>query len=195
MQYLISFILGFIFGMIPFSYILGKMKGIDLKKVGSGNIGATNLGRQAGLPFFILGFFFDGMKGLIPVILAKNLGYVGAFAGAGAILGHVFNPLFGFRGGKGVATTIGVGIGIVPKSFLISLAVWIIIYLSTFIVALASLGFALALPVIAFFLKEGLWIDRIFLMIMAMLIIYAHRSNIKRILKKEEPKYIIWRRK
>ena len=195
MHYFISFIIGVFFGIIPFSYILGKMKGIDLKKVGSGNIGATNLGRQAGLPFFILGLVLDGIKGLVPVLIAKDLGYLGAFAGAGAILGHIFNPLFGFRGGKGVATTIGVGIGIVPKSFLISLAVWIIVYLSTHIVALASIGFAVALPIISFILKEGYLIDRIFLMIMAVIIIYAHRSNIKRILKKEEPKYIIWRKK
>lgn len=171
------------------------MKGIDLKKVGSGNIGATNLGRQAGLLFFVLGFILDGIKGLIPVLIAQNLGYVSAFAGAGAILGHVFNPFFRFRGGKGVATTIGVGIGIVPKSFLLSIAVWIIIYLSTYIVALASIGFAIALPIISFFFKEAFMIDRIFLMIMALLIIYAHRSNIKRIFKKEEPKYIIWRKK
>ncbi|MGB3342212.1 MAG: glycerol-3-phosphate acyltransferase [bacterium] len=195
MEYLIPFILGIIFGMIPFSYILGKMKGIDLKKVGSGNIGATNLGRQAGLPFFIFGFILDGLKGLIPVIIAKNLGYITAFAGAGAILGHIFNPLFKFRGGKGVATTIGVGIGIVPRSFLISLAVWIAVYLSTYIVAMASIGFAVTLPIISFIIEDASFTDRIFLMIIAVIIIYAHRSNIKRIIKKEEPKYVLWRKK
>jgi len=195
MEYLIPFIIGIIFGMIPFSYLLGKMKGIDLKKVGSGNIGATNLGRQAGLPFFIFGFVLDGLKGLIPVLIARNLGYITAFAGAGAILGHIFNPLFKFRGGKGVATTIGVGTGIVPKSFLISLAVWIAVYLSTYIVAVASMGFAVSLPIISFIIKDASFTDRIFLMIIAVLIIYAHRSNIKRIIKKEEPKYILWRKK
>jgi len=191
----ISFIIGIVFGMIPFSYILGKLKGIDLKKVGSGNIGATNLGRQAGLAFFIFGLVLDGLKGLIPVLIANNLGYITAFAGAGAILGHIFNPIFKFRGGKGVATTIGVGIGIVPRSFLISLAAWIVIYLMTYIVALASIGFAITLPLISLIIKEATFIDRIFLIIMAGLIIFAHRSNIRRIIRKEEPKYILWRKK
>jgi glycerol-3-phosphate acyltransferase PlsY len=192
---LLSFIIGIVFGMIPFSYILGKLKGIDLRKVGSGNIGATNLGRQAGLPFFIFGFVLDGLKGLIPVLIANNLGYITAFAGAGAILGHIFNPIFKFRGGKGVATMIGVGIGIVPRSFLISLAAWIVIYLMTYIVALASIGFAIALPLMSFIIKEATFTDRIFLMIMAGLIIFAHRSNIGRIIRKKEPKYILWRKK
>lgn len=195
MGYVLPFIIGFVFGIIPFSYMLGKIKGLDLKKVGSGNIGATNLGREAGLPFFVLGFILDGLKGLIPVLLARNLGYLTALAGAGAILGHIFNPLFRFRGGKGVSTTIGVAIGIVPKSFLISLAVWVVVYLSTFIVALASIGFAVALPIFAFVMNEATLTDRIFMVIIAGLIIYAHRSNIKRILKKEEAKFILWRRK
>ena len=195
MDYFISFIIGIIFGLIPFSYILGKMKGIDLKKVGSGNIGATNLGRQAGLLFFIFGFVLDGLKGLVPVLIAKNLGYMAAFTGAGAILGHIFNPLFKFRGGKGVATTIGVAIGIVPRSFLISLAVWLAVYFITYIVAMASIGFAVTLPVISFIIKEASFSDRVFLIIIAALIIYAHRSNIGRIIKREEPKYILWRKK
>lgn len=195
MFHIISLVIGMIFGMIPFSYMLGKMKGIDLKKVGSGNIGATNLGRQAGLLFFILGFLLDGFKGLIPVLLAKYLGYVPAFAGAGAILGHIFNPLFKLRGGKGVATMIGVGIALVPKSFLMSLIVWIVIYLCTYIVAMASIVFAVTLPCISFIINEATITDRIFLMIMAVIIIYAHRSNINRIFKKEEPKYILWRKK
>ncbi len=195
MDYVLPFIIGFVFGIIPFSYILGKMKGLDLKKVGSGNIGATNLGREAGLPFFVLGFILDGLKGLIPVLLTRNLGYLTALAGAGAILGHIFNPLFKFSGGKGVSTTIGVAIGIVPKSFLISLAVWVVVYLSTFIVALASIGFAVALPIFGFVMNEATLTDRIFMVTMAGFIIYAHRSNIKRILKKEEAKFILWTRK
>jgi glycerol-3-phosphate acyltransferase PlsY len=195
MNYFIPFIIGILFGAIPFSYLLGRIKGIDLKKVGSGNIGATNLGRQAGLLFFILGFILDGLKGLLPVLIADKMGFTSSFAGAGAILGHIFNPLFKFRGGKGVATTIGVSIGLVPRSFLLSLGVWILVYLITYIVALASISFAVFLPVISFIIKEACLSDRIFLIIMGVLIIYAHRSNIKRLLKKEEPRYILWRRK
>jgi glycerol-3-phosphate acyltransferase PlsY len=195
MAYLISFIIGFVFGMIPFSYIIGRLKGINLKTIGSGNIGATNLGRALGPPFFLIGFVLDGLKGLVPVLLVKALTYPAALAGAGAMLGHIFNPFFGFKGGKGVSTTIGVGIGLVPRSFLISLVIWIIVYLASFIVALASISFAVVLPIFAFIFQEATVIDRIFILIMALLIVYAHRPNIKRIINKKEPKTIIWRRK
>lgn len=195
MHYIIAFIIGFGFGIIPFSYILARIKGINLKEVGSGNIGATNLGRFLGLRFFILGFVLDGLKGLVPVLLVKGLYYPAALAGTGAILGHIFNPLFRFQGGKGVSTTIGVAIGLMPKSFVISLAAWIIVYLATYTIALASISFAIVLPVITTILGEAELIDRIFILIMALLIIYAHRSNIKRIIKKEEPRTVLWRKK
>lgn len=195
MHYIISFIIGFGFGIIPFSYILARIKGINLKEVGSGNIGTSNLGRFLGFPFFILGFVLDGLKGLVPILLVKSFYYPTALAGAGAILGHIFNPFFRFRGGKGVSTTIGVAIGLMPKSFVISLAAWIIVYLATYIIALASISFAVTLPIITTILQEAELIDRIFILIMALLIIYAHRSNIKRIIKKEEPRTILWRKK
>ena len=195
MHYIISFIIGFGFGIIPFSYILARIKGINLKDVGSVNIGASNLGRFLGFPFFILGFVLDGLKGLVPILLVKSFYYPTALAGAGAILGHIFNPFFRFRGGKGVSTTIGVAIGLMPKSFVISLAAWIIVYLATYIIALASISFAITLPIITTILQEAEFIDRIFILIMALLIIYAHRSNIKRIIKKEEPRTILWRKK
>ncbi len=194
MEYGIALVIGFGFGMIPFSYILGRIKGIDLTKVGSGNIGATNLGRFLGLPFFILGFVLDGLKGLIPVLLVKSLYYPAALAGAGALLGHVFNPLFKFHGGKGISTTIGVVLSLVPKSFVISLLCWIIVYLLTYIVALASISFAIVLPIITIVLRESALLDRILIIIMASLIVYAHRSNIRRLLKKEEPKIVLWKK-
>lgn len=190
----IAFVIGFGCGMIPFSYMLARIKGIDLRQVGSGNIGATNLGRFLGPSFFILGFVLDGLKGLVPVLLVKSLYYPAALAGAGALLGHIFNPLFKFHGGKGVSTTIGVAIGLVPKSFLISLACWIIVYLTTYIVALASISFAVVLPIITMVLHESTLLDRILIIIMALLIVYAHRSNIRRLLKKEEPRIVLWKK-
>ena len=195
MYYVIAFIIGFGFGMIPFSYLIARIKGVNLRQVGSGNIGATNLGRTFGLPFFIIGFVLDGLKGLIPVLLSKNLHYPAALAGAGALIGHILNPLFQFRGGKGVSTTIGVAIGLVPKSFLISLGTWIITYLITYIVSLASVCFALALPFVVIILHEAELLDRIFIIIMGALIIYAHRSNIKRLIKGKEPRTILWRKR
>ncbi|GAI10608.1 unnamed protein product [marine sediment metagenome] len=82
-----------------------------------------------------------------------------------------------------------------PKSFVISLAAWIIVYLATYTIALASISFAIVLPIITTILGEAELIDRIFILIMALLIIYAHRSNIKRIIKKEEPRTVLWRKK
>ena len=126
MTIIIAFIIGAFFGMIPFSYCIGRIKGVDITRTGSGNIGATNLGRTCGFAYFILGFVLDAVKGLIPVLLARTFMWPGIAAGLGAILGHVFNPFFRFRGGKGVSTTIGVTLGLVPLSFAISLAAWIL---------------------------------------------------------------------
>ncbi len=189
-----SFLLGFMFGVIPFSYLLGILKGVDLKKTGSSNIGATNLGRSLGLQFFILGFLLDGLKGFMPVLIARHYSLIPIFAGAGAILGHIFNPFFKFKGGKGVSTTIGALLGIVPRQFLVSILIWIAVYLSTFVVSVASLSVAITLPVTVFLMPAGSG-ERIFVIVVSLLIILAHRSNIKRIINRTEPKTIFWRKK
>ena len=193
--YILSFLLGLVFGMIPFSYIIGILRGVDLRKTGSGNIGATNLGRELGFSFFIIGFILDALKGIIPVMLSHSLFATGTLAGAGAIVGHVFNPFFGFRGGKGVATTIGVAIALLTRSFALALGVWLVVYLLTFFVSLASISFAVALPVFALLLGDGAAGDRFLFIIIAVLIIYAHRTNIARLVNRKEPKTVIWRRK
>ncbi|KPK73696.1 hypothetical protein AMJ87_00800 [candidate division WOR_3 bacterium SM23_60] len=191
---IIAFVVGACFGVIPFSYLIAQISGKNLRRIGSGNIGATNLGRAMGLPFFIIGFILDGLKGFVPVILAQGLAYPGACAGAGAILGHILNPFFAFRGGKGVSTTIGVAIALMPRSFTIAMAVWIAVYLVTNIVSLASLAFALSLVLVCFILAEATLFDRIFIIVMTLFIIIGHRSNIKRLLNGQEPKTKIWRK-
>ncbi|UCD19313.1 MAG: glycerol-3-phosphate 1-O-acyltransferase PlsY [candidate division WOR-3 bacterium] len=192
--YFISFAIGFLFGTMPFSYMIGLLRGIDLRKTGSGNIGATNLGRNLGLPFFIAGFILDSLKGIVPVLLSNALFDFGTLAGAGAILGHIFNPFFGFRGGKGIATTIGVAIALATKSFAISLAIWLLVYLSTFIVSLASICFAICMPLSIILLNEGTQWDRILFLLIAIVVIYAHRTNIMRLLHKNEPRTVLWRK-
>ncbi|MGQ9465704.1 MAG: glycerol-3-phosphate 1-O-acyltransferase PlsY [bacterium] len=192
---LVSLILGFICGIIPFAYLIGRLKGVDLKKTGSGNIGSTNLGRSLGITFFIIGFLLDGAKGLLPVLIAKSGNIIPIFAGAGAIIGHIFNPFFKFKGGKGVATTIGVLLGIVPLQFLVSIAVWLIVYLSTFIVSVASISMAIALPITTFAFTNIPLSEKFFIMVVSILIIFAHRSNIKRLFNKTEPKTIFWKKK
>jgi glycerol-3-phosphate acyltransferase PlsY len=193
--HIISFAAGFAFGIIPFSYILGRIKGVNLKASGSGNIGATNLGRKLGTGFFILGFILDALKGFIPVMLARPLSFTPALAGAGAIAGHIFNPLFNFKGGKGVSTTIGVALGLTPRSFLLAIAVWLVIYLFTFIVSLASLCLAIVLPVIIILLKEADTMACILMIVICILIIVAHYKNIQRLITGTEPKTIFWRKR
>lgn len=192
---LLSFGIGLLCGIIPFSYLLGRLKGVDLKQTGSGNIGATNLGRSLGVTFFIIGFLLDGIKGFLPVLIAKSSNLIPIISGAGAILGHVFNPFFKFKGGKGVATTIGVLLGIVPLQFVISIVVWLIVYLSTYIVSLASVSIAVALPITTFVLNKSSVSEKIFILIICILIIFAHRTNIKRLFNKTEPKTVFWRKK
>ena len=194
-MHVLSFLIGFAFGLIPFSYIIGLLRGVDLRKVGSGNIGATNLGRTLGFAYFTVGFLLDAVKGIVPVLLSLSLFHTGTLAGAGAILGHIFNPFFGFRGGKGVATTIGVAAALMTKSFALAIGIWIVIYLTTFIVSLASLCFAVALPILSLVFNEGSIGDRVFFIVIAIAVIYAHRTNIHRMLKGEEKKTVLWRRR
>lgn len=186
---------GYAAGMIPFAYLIGRLKGVDIRTTGSGNIGATNLGRNLGLPYFLAGFVLDALKGLGPVLAAPLLQLIPGGVGAGAILGHIFNPLFGFRGGKGVSTTIGVALGLVPLSFVAGIGVWVIIYLTTFWVSLASIGFALVIAVATWFvpgIEPGV---RIFIAVLAALVIAAHHSNIKRILTGTERRTVLWNKR
>jgi glycerol-3-phosphate acyltransferase PlsY len=194
-KYLLSFLIGLAFGIVPFSYMLGTLRGVDLRKVGSGNIGATNLGRSLGLPFFVLGFLLDALKGVVPVLLSQSLLGTGTLAGAGAILGHIFNPFFGFRGGKGVATTIGVALSLAARSFALSIGIWLLVYLATMVVSLASLCFAVALPLLAFILRDGAIADRVLFILISIMVFFAHRHNIKRLIQRQEPKTVLWRRK
>lgn len=194
MTYVLLFLIGFAFGLIPFSYILGLLRGVDLRKVGSGNIGATNLGRTLGFSFFAIGFILDALKGIVPVLLSQSLFGTGTLAGAGAIVGHVFNPFFGFRGGKGVATTIGVALALMIRSFTLALGIWIVTYITTFIVSLASICFAVALPMLAIVLNEGTIGDRVLFIAIAVIVVYAHRTNISRLIKQKEPKTFLWKK-
>lgn len=194
-SYSLSFAIGAACGMIPFSFLLGISRGVDIRRIGSGNIGATNLYRSLGPAYFLAGFILDGIKGLVPVLLCRHWHLVPALAGAGAILGHVFNPWFRFRGGKGVSTIIGVALGLAFRSFLAGLAAWLAVYLATFIVSGASLALAVVLPAAAFLLREGALLDRVLIALLGLLVIISHRSNIRRIFKKQEPRTVLWKKK
>lgn len=193
-------------GATPFAFLIARAKGIDLRKVGSGNVGATNCGRACGKVWGYLCFLLDVAKGAVPVLIAGAVmrgegAWVPAAAeqaawlltGCCAILGHVFTFWLKFRGGKGVATSLGVVLGIWPfftAAGLIALGVWVVVVLVSRYVSLASVAAALVF-VPAFVLlwpRLELWPMAAFAGAMCALIVIRHRTNISRLLAGTENK-------
>lgn len=191
-------------GSLPFGYLAGKLKGIDIRQHGSGNIGATNvlrvLGKGIGIPVFIL----DMLKGLLPTLLAgyvmNRLGagenvaaLVSVLAAAASVLGHNYTFWLGFKGGKGIATSTGALLGLAPLALLIVLLVWIVVFYSTRYVALASIVAAMALPIAMAGLMtwQGTWNQVLlgFGIVMGVLAVVRHRANIQRLLSGTENRF------
>ncbi len=194
----------YLVGSISFAILIARLRGVDLRTVGSGNPGATNVARALGRRWGYLCFFLDVGKGLVPtlavVLLTRPLdGRLQQFSwmltGCGAILGHVFPFWLGFRGGKGVATSLGVVLGIFPYMTvpgLLAFAVWIVVTLISRYVSLGSL--VAALGFLAFFVlfNFGELARRMPLLVfssaMVLLIVIRHRANIRRLLGGTESK-------
>jgi len=179
----------FIMGSIPVGMLVAKAKGIDLKKVGSGNIGATNVLRSLGKGPAALTLIGDMLKGTLAVALGKYFG-LGTFyegiIGFSAILGHNFSVFLGFRGGKGVATSLGVFILYSPRTALITFVIWIAVVITTkysSLGALISFGL-LPLNIILFDSKEKLPVA----LLVTLLILIRHTDNIQRLMKGTERK-------
>jgi glycerol-3-phosphate acyltransferase PlsY len=196
--FVILCICAYLVGAIPFGLIYSKIRGVDIRKTGSGNIGATNVGRAFGFwGGFVPVFLFDGVKGALPVLLVRFIGVDGLhpelamiIAGTSAILGHLFPVYLKFKGGKGVATSAGVFLSIAPFHTAVVLVIFLIIYLITKIVAIASIVAAVALPLSIAFIKPEWASLSIYTLVvsiaLSVLIIISHRSNIKKLLKKED---------
>ena len=187
--------LSYLLGATPTSYWVGKaFHRVDLREHGSGNLGATNtfrvLGWQSALPVMVV----DVGKGFVPVwffppLVGGSFGWTLAF-GAAAVVGHMFSLWVGFRGGKGVATSAGVFLGLAPWAVLGALGVWLVTVSTSRMVSLASIAAAAALPVFVLFLphRGGVGLV-IFTMALALTVIGAHRSNIRRIVHGEESRF------
>jgi len=180
-------------GSVPSGLLIARRLGeVDLRKTGSGNIGATNVYRSFGLKWGVLVFAADAAKGLLPVLIARGLllppagiGIVALFA----VLGHVLNPWLNFKGGKGVATAFGAMMGISPLSALLAFFAWGAVVWRTRVVSLASLVAAGALPVAVLVVKWGKTGHVEFTLsalVLAGLVVFAHRENIKRLRAGEE---------
>ena len=184
-------LLGFLSGSIPFSWLLGKLKGVDLREHGSGNPGATNLLRTSGTAMGVLGLVLDAAKGAAPVYFAVSAGVQSAWLPSAvviaAVCGHVFMPWFGFKGGKGVATALGALLVLSTYPVLVALGLFILLLASFKMVSLGSVVAGISLPILGILFKESMYPEIVF-SIIAMAILVTHRSNISRILNRTERK-------
>ena len=199
---LIVVLVAYLLGSIPSSVWIGKIfYGLDVREHGSGNAGTTNtiriLGYKAGIPVFII----DALKGWFAVFLTKIVfgyfpliempEYMSLIAAVAVVLGHIFPVFAGFRGGKGVATLLGVGFGLIPIPALIALGIFMLVLLCFGYVSLASITAAVTLPFITyFFVMPGKLLLLLLTIAVAIFIPITHRQNIKRLLNGTENKFL-----
>lgn len=181
-------VLGYLLGSIPFGLIFGWLSGAgDVRKIGSGNIGATNVLRTGKKWAAAATLFCDTAKGAVAVLLCGVYGTVPAvMAGAGAFLGHIFPVWLKFRGGKGVATFLGVTLALDWRVGLLTAATWLVAALIWRISSLSALIAAAATPIFFALFDGGLFAAAAF--VLAVLIAAMHRANIRRLLRNEEPR-------
>lgn len=195
MKIFFLFGLAFLLGSIPFGFLIAKGKGVDIRKQGSGNIGATNVGRVLGKQWGILVFVLDVIKGSGAVLLSRmpvfwNAGQIEwkeIGCGLAVVLGHNFCPWLGGKGGKGIATTLGVLIVVFPHASAWALGAWIVFVLLTRYVSVGSLAAACALIISGFFYYRTsmkVWAC----LMLGLLAIFRHRSNIARLMQGTETK-------
>lgn len=187
----IYIITGFLCGSVPFSWFLGKLKGVDLREHGSGNPGATNLLRTCGKAMGIAGLLLDAFKGAFPVLLALRADtpfmWISAAVALSAVLGHVFMPWFGFSGGKGVSTAFGALLVLAPYPVLCALFVFVVLVSIFRMISLGSILGGISLPLWGLLFHLPLY-SEIVLVLLALAIIGTHRSNITRLLQGTERK-------
>ena len=192
-------LLAYLLGSIPTGFLVAQARGVDIRTVGSGNIGATNVFRILGKPAGLFVLLVDALKGWLAVFIVARLlagwfypdacqlarEWFGLCAGCAAILGHNYTCWLHFKGGKGIATSAGVLVALVPVPLLIILAIWIIVFLLTRYVSLASMSAAFALPFASLLVGESQNIT-IVCAALAALAIYKHKANIQRLLNGTE---------
>lgn len=196
MNQTVAVVLAYLLGSIPFAYLAGRAKGVDIRTVGSKNVGATNVFRTLGKRIGIAVMLLDIGKGVAATLIARALTESPwpLVAGAAAIVGHVFPVWLRFKGGKGVAVGGGAVIGLVPVVSLIVLGTWIVVVALTRYVSLASIAAAVAFPVGALLLGEH-WPTLLFSLFASGAVIVRHRANMGRLLKGTEPKLELGRRR
>lgn len=185
------FIIAYFLGAIPFAFLAGKLKGMDIRKHGSGNIGTTNAFRILGTKMGVAVLIGDALKGGLAAYL--GLTFFGPWGGiAGGLLamaGHSWNPFFGFRpSGKGVASGFGIIIVLMPKIMLLAIAVFLLIVITTRYVSMGSVGGALTVLICVFLFHAHL-AYQVFAIIAASVVVIRHRTNFKRVWQGTEHKF------
>jgi len=216
----LTILLAYLLGSVPFGLIIAKAHGKDLRSIGSGNIGATNVARALGRKWAYLCFLLDVLKGFIPTFLAMNLIrhwhpagplpaellWLWLATGIAAVLGHIYPVYLKFKGGKGVATSFGVALGIWPYytlAALAALAVWVVVLLAFRYVSLASIVAALAFPAVLLLAVITLpawqaarpWPLLLVAAVIPLLVIWRHKQNVARLLSGTESKVLLGRAK
>jgi glycerol-3-phosphate acyltransferase PlsY len=200
----VTIIIGYLFGSLPTGYLAGRLRGIDIREHGSGNIGATNVFRTLGKPWGFGVFFIDAFKGFVAVRLALAIvgrnsaaseytEFFAILAAAACIFGHSFPIWLKFKGGKGVATSVGSIFGVAPIAAITIFLVWLIVFLTTRYVSVASIVGALALPVamavlVRLKMTHGLVLFY-FSLAMTALVVWRHRSNMVRLFNGTEQRF------
>jgi len=197
-------LVSYLLGSIPAGYVAGRIAGIDIRHAGSGNIGATNvtrvLGKRYGYPVFVVDFLKGLMAVSISILVEKRVQPVlvptellGIVAAISCVIGHSFPVWLSFKGGKGVATSMGALFGLVPFVALIGVAVWVITFEMTRYVSVASMTAALAVPISILILmplkQTGGAVLLYFSICLAALVIFRHRSNLSRLVRGTEPRF------
>ncbi|MDX1699913.1 MAG: glycerol-3-phosphate 1-O-acyltransferase PlsY [Melioribacteraceae bacterium] len=216
---LVIIILSYLVGSIPVSIIMTKIiKGVDVRDFGSGNAGGTNASRVLGKKYGVLIILLDALKGVIAVVLISRL-YFGSFpfpnttpfddftlvqiiAGVAAIIGHIWTIFAGFKGGKGIATGLGVLVSIVTIDLLVALGIFLAVMFISKYISLASITAAISVPV-TMIVRENIFGVEIpsyhtilpFVIGIALLVIYTHRSNVERLLRGSENKISLSKKK
>jgi glycerol-3-phosphate acyltransferase PlsY len=201
---LVAALASYVIGASPFGYLAGKWHGVDIREHGSGNIGATNvlrvLGKRTGLPVFAL----DMLKGWLPVMITRWVldargipsDWPAILAGVGAVLGHNFTFWLNFRGGKGIATSSGVLLALLPIPLAAALATWLLLFFATRYVAVASIGASVMVPsaTVALYLLDWRWSPGpplvLFSILIGALAVWRHRANIRRLLNGTENRFV-----
>ncbi|HXR08537.1 MAG TPA: glycerol-3-phosphate 1-O-acyltransferase PlsY [Candidatus Acidoferrum sp.] len=189
--YSLAVSISYLIGSLPTGYLAGMARGIDIRAAGSGNIGATNVFRVLGNAAGIAVLAVDGVKGFaaarwMPLLADKcfpgaALDNLALAAGAGAVLGHIYTCWLKFKGGKGIATSAGVGFAWAPEACAATLAVWGVVFLATRYVSVASIAAAVVLPVMVWCFHYGTKMT-IVMTALSVLAIYKHKANIRRLL-------------